>query len=82
VSGESFIVNVKVIPRSTLSEVAGKTEDGVLRVKVHAVPEKGKANMEVCRVLSEYFGVPRTNVEIVSGHTSAQKRVRIVRRSA
>ena len=78
-SRESFIINVKVIPRSTASEVAGKTENGILRVKVHAVPEKGKANMEVCRVLSEYFGVPRSNVEIVSGHTSAQKRIRIVR---
>ena len=78
-SRESFIINVKVIPRSTFSEVAGKTENGILRVKVHAVPERGKANLEVCRVLSEYFGVPRSNVEIVSGHTSAQKRVRIVR---
>jgi uncharacterized protein (TIGR00251 family) len=78
-SRESFIINVKVIPRSTVSEVAGKTENGILRVKVHAVPEKGKANMEVCRVLSEHFGVPRSNVEIVSGHTSAQKRVRVVR---
>ena len=78
-SPESFIINVKVVPRSRVSEVAGKTENGVLRVKVHAVPEKGKANMEVSRVLSEYFGVPRSNVEIVSGHSSAQKRVRIVR---
>ena len=78
-SRESLVISVKVIPRSAVSEVAGKTENGVLRVKVHAVPEKGKANMEVCRVLSEYFGVPRSNVEIVSGHTSVQKRVRIVR---
>jgi uncharacterized protein (TIGR00251 family) len=75
----SLIINVKVIPRAAVSEVAGETGNGVLRVKVHAVPEKGKANIEVCRVLSEYFGVPRSNVEIVSGHTSAQKRVRIVR---
>lgn len=75
----SLIINVKVIPRAAVSEVAGETENGVLRVRVHAVPEKGKANIEVCRVLSEYFGVPRSNVEIISGHTSAQKRVRIVR---
>jgi uncharacterized protein (TIGR00251 family) len=79
VSRESLVINVKVIPRSAVSEVAGRTENGVLCVKIHAVPEKGKANMELCRVLSEYFGVPRSNVEIVSGHTSAQKRVRIFR---
>lgn len=78
-SRESLVINVKVIPRSSVSEVAGKTENGVLRVKVRAVPEKGKANMEVCRVLSEYFGVPSSNIEILSGHTSALKRVRIVR---
>lgn len=76
---ESFIIDIKVIPRSSVSEVAGKTENGVLRVKVHAVPQKGKANMEICCVLSDYFGVPRSNVEIVSGHTSTRKRVRIIR---
>lgn len=76
---ESFIVEIKVIPRASVSEVAGQTESGVLRVKVNAVPEKGKANIEICRVLSDYFGVPRSNIEIVSGHTSAHKRVRIIR---
>ena len=77
--GESFVVAVKVIPRSTQSAVVGQSEDGALRVKVNAVPEKGKANDEVCRVLAAHFGVPRSHVEVISGHTGQQKRVRVTR---
>ena len=39
-------LKVKVVPRSKSSEVAGVMADGSLRVKVAAVPEKGRANEE------------------------------------
>lgn len=51
--------------------------DGSLKVKVAAVPEKGKANAEVCEVLARHFDVPVSQVEIVAGATSTRKRVRI-----
>jgi len=40
-------------------------------VAVHAPPEKGKANKEVCETMAEALGV--TGVSIGSGHTSHQK---------
>ena len=70
-------VNVKVIPRSSKSEVIGEMADGVLKVKLAAVPEKGKANQELCDVLARHFGVPTRDVELVAGATSTRKRVRI-----
>lgn len=70
-------VNVKVIPRSSKSEVIGEMADGALKVKLAAVPEKGKANQELCEVLARHFGVPERDVELVSGTTSTRKRVRI-----
>lgn len=73
-------LDVKVIPRASRSEVAGAMADGSLKVKVMAVPEKGKANAEVCEVLARHFGVPVTQVEIVAGATSTRKRVRIAGR--
>jgi hypothetical protein len=74
----SLVVDLKVIPRSQTSEVSGVMPNGAIRVKVTAAPEKGKANDEVCAVLAAYFKVPKRNVEVILGHTSRNKRVRIV----
>ena len=70
-------VNVKVIPRASKSEVIGEMADGALKVKLAAVPEKGKANQELCEVLAHHFGVSLRDVELVAGATSTRKRVRI-----
>jgi uncharacterized protein (TIGR00251 family) len=70
-------VDVKVVPRSSRSEVAGVMADGSLKVKIAAVPEKGKANAELCAVLARQFGVALREVEVIAGATSTQKRVRI-----
>jgi len=51
---------------------------GVLKVKVTAIPERGKANDEVCAVLAGYLDVPKRNVQVILGHTSRQKRVRVL----
>ena len=68
---------MKVIPRASRSEVAGTMAGGILKVKVKAVPEKGKANEELREVLAAHYGVPAGAVEIVSGAGSTRKRVRI-----
>ncbi len=70
-------VDVKVVPRASRSEVAGTMADGSLKVKVAAVPEKGKANDELCALLARHFGVAPREVELISGATSTRKRVRI-----
>jgi uncharacterized protein (TIGR00251 family) len=69
---------VKVIPKSARNEVVGYMDDGALKVKIAAAPEKGRANDELRRVLAEHFGVAVRDVEIVSGETSQRKRVRIM----
>jgi len=72
-------LRVKVVPRSAKSEVTGELSDGVLKVKIAVPPEKGKANEELCRVLAKHYGVPRTSVSILSGHTASLKLVKICR---
>ena len=73
-----LVVEIKVIPRAPVSYVVETMADGVLKVKVNAVPEQGRANAEVCSVLARWLGVAKRNVEVVHGHTSQQKRVRVV----
>jgi uncharacterized protein len=75
----SLILAVKVIPRASKSELMGLLADGTLKVKLAAIPEKGKANEELRRLLAGYFQVSKSSVELLSGETSQQKRVRIVR---
>jgi uncharacterized protein len=68
---------LKVIPKSANNEIVGLLDDGSLKVKVTAVPEKGKANAAVCELLANEFGVPKKNVQIVRGETSAHKELLI-----
>ena len=74
-AGSAF--RVKVIPKSSRTEIVGELGDGTLKVRVAAVPEKGKANAELCAFLAKEIGA---EVEVVSGQTSAMKLVRLSRR--
>ena len=75
----SLVLNVKVIPRSHTGEVAERMANGALKIKVTAVPERGRANNEVCELLAGYLDVPKRNVEVIFGHASPQKRVKVLR---
>ncbi len=70
-------ITVKVIPKSAKNEICGQLPDGAWKVKVAAVPEKGKANKALCAFLADHFGVAPSRVTILSGETSHRKRLRI-----
>lgn len=72
-------LEIKVIPRAQTSQVVEIMANGALKIKVNAIPEQGKANDEVCAVLAGFLQVPRRNVVVIHGHTSQQKRLRILR---
>lgn len=72
----ALIFNVRVVPRASRSEVVGE-HDGALRVRVAAPPVEGAANEELVRTLARAFDMPARNVEILSGHSSKTKRVRV-----
>ncbi|MEO8051335.1 MAG: DUF167 domain-containing protein [Acidobacteriota bacterium] len=68
---------IKVVPRSAKTEIAGEMADGTLKVKIAAPPDKGKANDALCEFLATHYGVARSAVTIVSGHSAALKLVRV-----
>jgi uncharacterized protein (TIGR00251 family) len=72
-----LVLDIKAVPRSRMAEISDVMANGVLKIKVVAAPEKGRANEEICVLLAEYLGVPKRNIEVMHGHTSPQKRVRI-----
>ncbi|MCZ4091173.1 DUF167 domain-containing protein [Sinorhizobium psoraleae] len=48
-----------------------------LRVRVRAVPEKGKANQALIALLAKQFGIAKTRISFVSGDTQRKKILRI-----
>lgn len=74
--GGAITFPVRVAPRASKTSAAG-THDGALKVRVAAPPVEGAANEELSRFLARALNVPRAAVEIVSGHASKTKLVRV-----
>ncbi|MFL6230056.1 MAG: DUF167 domain-containing protein [Pyrinomonadaceae bacterium] len=72
----ALIFAVRVVPRASRTEVAGMY-DGALRVRVTAPPVEGAANAELVRFVAKALGVASRDVEIVSGHSSKTKLLRV-----
>ncbi|AEF95123.1 UPF0235 protein yggU [Desulfotomaculum nigrificans CO-1-SRB] len=74
--GSGVVLRVRVQPRAAKNSLAGEME-GALKVRLTAPPVDGAANEACCRFLAEVFGVAKSNVEIISGHTGRNKVVRV-----
>lgn len=68
-------VSVRVKLFSQKSAVLSARGDGSLEVALAVKPKGGEANAELCRCLSFFFDLPRSNVVIESGHKSRSKTV-------
>lgn len=74
--GEVLVLRCQVQPRAREDRIIG-AHGGRLRVRIHALPSDGEANLRLRHFLAEAFGVPASAVEISSGHGSRMKTVRI-----
>ncbi len=68
--------NLKVVPGSSRDQIVGPL-DQALKLKVSAPAESGKANRAVCQLLASALNVNTSSIQIISGQTHANKRVRI-----
>ena len=73
---EGCTFRVHVMPRGRRDEVVGLYGDS-LKVRLTAPPVKGKANQALREFLANRLDVSTSAVEILSGHASRQKRVRV-----
>lgn len=75
-SGTDCLLHLKVVPGSSRDAIVGMLGDR-LKVKVAAAAEAGRANAAVCELLGCELGLKARDVEIVSGHTSPEKTIRV-----
>jgi uncharacterized protein (TIGR00251 family) len=73
---DGVTITVRVIPRASRSEVVGEYGEA-LKIKLASPPVDGAANEELVKLLSKRLDVPRSDIEIVAGHTSKLKRLLI-----
>ena len=77
-SGEGMSFTVKVKPNAKETCLNERMEDGSWKISVAAPARAGKANAELIKFLAKEFEVSKSSVEIVSGKTSRNKRIKIV----
>jgi len=69
-------LSIRIQPRASKNE-AVRQENGSLKIRLTAPPVDGAANEALVKFLAHAFSITRSQVEIVSGHTSRDKIVRI-----
>lgn len=71
-----MLLRLKVKPNSK-SDSISIGNDGILRVRIHALPVDGKANKYLVKYLSNVFKLPKSAIEIVKGPGSSFKTISI-----
>lgn len=78
---DGLTLAVRLTPRGGRDGIDGieTLADGrcVLKVRVRAVPEDGKANAALVRLLADALGLPAARVSLTGGATSRLKTLRI-----
>lgn len=63
-------------PGASENQVVGY-QRGVLRLRVTAPPQEGRANQAVISMLAAVLGIAKSRVRIVRGHASREKLVSV-----
>jgi uncharacterized protein (TIGR00251 family) len=71
------VFKVKAVPGSSRTVVSGLL-DGMLKVKIAAPPEKGKANQCLIEFLAKKLGTKKNAVSIMTGQTNPIKQVQVM----
>ena len=74
-------IAVRLTPKASRNAIAGIAEAGqgeaVLKVMVTAVPEAGKANEALIKLLAKEWGVAKSSISLVAGATDRNKIVHV-----
>ena len=74
-------LTVRVTPKAGADRIEGVEvrDDGeaCLRVRVAAVPDRGRANAAVAALLGRALGLPKSSIAVIAGDTARSKRLRL-----
>jgi uncharacterized protein len=70
---DGVVLAVRAQPRARAARIVGE-HAGALKVAVTDPPEKGKANEAIIELLAAHLGLKQSQVRLMSGATSRNKR--------
>ncbi|MBT2559468.1 DUF167 domain-containing protein [Hymenobacter sp. ISL-91] len=70
------VLHLKARPNARQNQLA-VAPDGTVTVRLHAPAQDGKANACLLVYLAEVFGVSKSSLTLLSGHTAPFKKVEI-----
>jgi uncharacterized protein len=70
------IYDFYIRPNAARTKIDGLYGDRI-KIRVAAAPEKGKANRELIRLISEITGVAQKKIRIISGAASNYKKIQV-----
>jgi uncharacterized protein (TIGR00251 family) len=73
------VFNIKVKAGTGKTQIVDVMKDGVIKITVKAIPEKGKANSEIIKYLSKVFKTEKENIKILSGAKNSKKLIKIIK---
>ena len=79
-SRDGVILPVRLTPKSSRDEVVGVEDhggEGVLKARVRAVPEAGRANEALETLIAKWLGLPPSTVTVAHGGKSRLKQVAV-----
>lgn len=76
IKGECAFLKVRVATKSSKNAIVG-VRNGELLISVTAVPENGKANEAIMKLLSKSLKCAKSKIELISGSKSKNKLFKI-----
>jgi uncharacterized protein len=76
VQADGVLLSVKLQPRASANEI-GEVLGNELRIKVTAPPVEAAANEALLKLLAQQLHCPRNRVDLVRGHTSRHKVIKV-----
>ena len=70
------ILDLYVQPKASRSRIVG-LHDKAIKLAVSSPPVDGRANKEVTAFMAKLFKLPKSSIEIISGHQGRRKRLLI-----
>ena len=71
-----IVVDIKVVPNSG-KQRCELDKTGKLKCSLKSQPEKGKANQELIKLLSQKLSLPQQDIKIIRGATTRTKSIQI-----
>ncbi|HZG27445.1 hypothetical protein SAMN05421890_2923 [Ensifer adhaerens] len=81
VNADHVRLSVKLTPNAGRDGIdgaeTGADGESMLKARVTAVPEKGKANKALIEILAKSMKLPKSSISVISGDTARKKILRI-----